>query len=76
MICFHTLMSLLGVVGDMRSDLVIEEPLELVYAANSIGQRLSESTTIMGSVYGICEDDKNVYLCWTNKRIEHSCRCY
>ena len=56
-------MSLLGVVGDMRSDLVIEEPLELVYAANSIGQRLSESTTIMGSVYGICEDDKNVYLC-------------
>ena len=56
-------MSLFGAVGVIRSGPGIEELLQLVYATNSIGQRLTESTTIMGSVYGICEGDKNVYLC-------------
>ena len=65
-------MSLFGAVGVIRSDPGIEELLQLVYATNSSGQRLTESTTIrrlpesttiMGSVYGICEGDKNVYLC-------------
>ena len=63
MICFHILMSFLDAVGDMMSGSGIEEIQELVYVTNKVGQRLTENSTIIGSLYGICEGDKNINFC-------------
>ena len=35
-----------------------------------------KNSTIMVSVYGICEGDKDVYLCYRNRRLGESFRCY
>ena len=35
-----------------------------------------KNSTIMGSVYGICEGDKDAYLCGKNSRLGESFRCY